>query len=107
MPLTPEHVKKLKDVFDDNTYKHLSLARLELIKGISLHISDIKNKVKEMGEARKLANSFKDIKRRADKYSKTVLPFLDDIRQHIDKLEQIVDNEMWPLPKYREILFAR
>jgi glutamine synthetase len=101
------NVKALKDVFDENTYKHLSQARLDVIKGISLNITDIKEKVKEMVEARKLANNLADIKRRADKYSKTVAPYLDGIREIIDSLEKTVDNELWPLPKYRELLFAR
>jgi len=60
-----------------------------------------------MVEARKVANKIEDSRKRADEYSKKVKPYLADIRYHIDKLELIVDNEMWPLPKYRELLFTR
>ena len=101
------NVNAIKNVFDDKTFKHLSAARIDLIKEISLHISDIKAKVKEMTEARKLANNLEDTIRRAEKYSKTVAPYLESIREHIDILEEIVDNDLWPLPKYRELLFTR
>ncbi len=57
--------------------------------------------------ARKAANQIEDCAQRASQYSKNVKPYLDDIRQHIDKLELIVDDEIWTLPKYRELLFAR
>ena len=60
-----------------------------------------------MIEARKKANVIEDIVAKAEAYDKNVRPYLDDIRYHIDKLELIVDNELWPLPKYRELLFVR
>jgi glutamine synthetase len=66
-----------------------------------------KAKVKEMIEARKVANIIESEKEKAYAYEGTVRPYLDDIRIHIDKLELIVDNELWPLPKYRELLFVR
>ena len=62
---------------------------------------------REMIEARKKVNVIKDAIEKAFAYEKEVKPFLDDIRNHIDKLELIVDNEKWPLPKYRELLFVR
>ena len=62
--------------------------------------------VNEMVEARKVANKMDDEKEKANAYSKTIAPFLDKIRYHIDKLELIVDDEIWPLPKYRELLFT-
>jgi glutamine synthetase len=58
-----------------------------------------------MVDARKKANKLNDEKEKAKQYSKVVFPFLDQIRNHIDKLELIVDDEIWPLPKYRELLF--
>ena len=70
-------------------------------------ITAIKAKVKEMVEARKVANVIEDTVEKAKAYDKTVRPYLDDIRYHIDKLELTVDNELWPLPKYRELLFVR
>ena len=102
-----ENVKGIKEIFGEKEYKTLSHARLELIKQISDHITAIKEKVYNMTEARKVANRIENDHDKALRYSKTVLPFLDDIRYHIDHLEQIVDNEEWPLPKYRELLFTR
>jgi glutamine synthetase len=102
-----ENVKNLKLVFDDAEYKTLAEGRLELIKEIGGHISSIKSKVKEMVESRKVANNIESEKEKAYAYEANVKPYLDDIRYHIDKLELIVDNELWPLPKYRELLFVR
>jgi glutamine synthetase len=102
-----ENVKAIKEVFSAAEFKELAGARLELIKTISEHITTIKAKVFDMTEARKVANVITDAREKAVKYDATVLPFIEDIRYHIDKLEEIVDNEMWPLPKYREMLFCR
>jgi glutamine synthetase len=102
-----ENVKNLKLVFDDAEYKLLAGGRLELIKEIGGHISSIKAKVKDMVEARKVANDIESEKAKAYAYEGSVRPYLDDIRYHIDKLELIVDNELWPLPKYRELLFVK
>jgi len=102
-----ENVKYLKDVFSAEEFKQLASGRLALIKEIGGHISAIKTKSKEMVEARKKANIVEEIMDKAEVYDKTVRPYLDDIRSHIDKLELIVDNEKWPLPKYRELLFVR
>ncbi|MBT3385758.1 MAG: glutamine synthetase type III [Prolixibacteraceae bacterium] len=102
-----ENVKNLKEVFSADEFKKLAGARIELIKEIGGHITAIKAKVKEMVEARKKANVIDEIIEKSEVYDKTVRPYLDDIRFHIDKLELIVDNEKWPLPKYRELLFVR
>jgi glutamine synthetase len=102
-----ENVKGLKDIFGDKEYKDLAVGRIELIKTVGAHISYIKAKVGEMIEARKVANKIEDEREKASAYANIVFPFLDDIRYHIDKLEMIVDDEIWPLPKYREILFNR
>jgi glutamine synthetase len=100
-----ENVLKLKELYGDE-YKALSGNRIELIKEISDHVTNIKRMVNEMVEERKLANVIENIEKKADAYSKKVFPYLDNIRIHIDKLELIVDDEMWPLPKYRELLFS-
>ncbi|MFB6318037.1 glutamine synthetase III [Saccharicrinis sp. FJH54] len=102
-----ENVKGLKDIFDPQEFATLAGSRKELIKEISVHISTIKAEVKNMIDARKKCNAITDEKEKAFSYDKEVRPYLDLIRYHIDKLELIVDNEMWPLPKYRELLFAR
>ncbi len=102
-----ENVKNQKDIFTEEEFKALAGGRIELIKEIGGHISAIKAKRKEMIEARANANIIEDIHEKARVYNNTVRPFLEDIRYHIDKLELIVDNEKWPLPKYRELLFVR
>ncbi len=102
-----DNVKNLKLVFEAAEYKSLAEGRLELIREIGGHVSSIKLKVRDMVEARKVANNIESEKEKAFAYEGSVKPCLDDIRYHIDKLELIVDNELWPLPKYRELLFVR
>jgi glutamine synthetase len=102
-----ENVRGLKEVFNDTEYERLAGARKEVIISISDHISLIKKLVNEMVEERKKANVIDDNYKKAIAYESKVKPFLDEIRGHIDKLELVVDNEMWPLPKYRELLFTR
>jgi glutamine synthetase len=102
-----ENVKGLKEIFPEEEFKELASGRLKLIRKISGHVSAIKIQVNEMIEARKKANIIENIRDKAYAYEKTVRPFLDTIRIHIDKLELVVDNELWPLPKYRELLFTR
>ena len=100
-----ENVLNLKAIFGDG-YEKLSGNRTELIKEISDHITIMKAGVNEMIEARKVANKLEDEREKARQYADTVAPFLNKIRYHIDKLELIVDDEIWPLPKYRELLFS-
>jgi glutamine synthetase len=100
-----QNVQGLRDIFSDDEFEELAGARKELIKEISTHISAIKSKVKAMITARKECNVIEDAHKLAFAYDEKVRPFLDDIRYNIDKLELIIDNEIWPLPKYRELLF--
>ncbi|HLO58033.1 MAG TPA: glutamine synthetase III [Bacteroidales bacterium] len=102
-----ENVKGLKEIFGEKEFKELAGARLELIRTISGHVSYIKSKVNEMIEARKVANKIEDEREKAMAYSTQIFCYLDDIRYHVDKLELIVDDQYWPLPKYRELLFSR
>jgi glutamine synthetase len=102
-----ENVKGLKLIFSDDEFTELAGARKDLIKEISSHISNIKSKTRDMIEARKAANVIEHSRERALAYEQNVKPYLEDIRYHIDKLELVVDNELWPLPKYRELLFTR
>ena len=74
---------------------------------VRIWILAIKEKVEEMIEARKKANKIADEREKAIAYHDTVAPKFDEIRYHIDKLELIVDDQMWTLPKYRELLFIR
>jgi glutamine synthetase len=102
-----QNVAYLKEVFSPEEYETLAAGRKMLIREIAEHVSAIKAKCKDMVEARKKANVVQNVVEKAELYDKTVLPYLDDIRSHVDKLELIVDNEKWPLPKYRELLFVR
>ena len=102
-----QNVQGMRDIFSESEFNELASARKELIKSISKHISTIKAKTNEMIEARKKCNKIESETKKAFAYDKEVRPYLDDIRYHIDKLELTVDNEMWPLPKYREMLFTR
>ena len=102
-----ENVKGLKEILPD-VYAEVGNVQLESIKEISRHIKEIKTMVNEMTEARKVANNnFPNEVERAEAYSVTVRPYLEKIRYHIDKLELLVDDEIWPLPKSRELLFSR
>ena len=100
-----QNVQGLKELFSEEEFKTLAGARLELIKEISGHTSAIKKMRKEMIEARKECNKIEVELEKAHAYDQKVRPYLDQIRYHIDKLELIVDDEIWPLPKYRELLF--
>jgi glutamine synthetase len=102
-----ENVKGLREVFNEDEFERLAGARKELIVNISDHITMIKKLVADMIEERKKANKIEDSYTKAIEYEKNVKPYLDQIRVHIDKLELTVDNEIWPLPKYRELLFTR
>ncbi len=107
MNLLIENVKGLKEIFEEMEYKSMAKGRIELIRNVSNHISNIKELVAEMIEERKKANRIENEHEKALAYDKNVRPYLDKIREHIDKLELVVDNEIWPLPKYRELLFSR
>lgn len=102
-----ENVTRLKDVFSEEEYETLSAEPRRLIRKISAHIAAVTTKVDEMVEARKKANRITDMREKAITYHVTVAPYLDEIRDHIDDLELMVDNQSWPLPKYRELLFIR
>ena len=98
------NVRGLKEIgIDKKGYK----AQLNLVEIVSEHIQGINDNVEAMIEARKHANNTEDMHKRALKYCHEVKPFFDKIRYHADKLELIVDDQLWPLPKYSELLFMR
>ena len=88
---------------DKDTYK----AQLELITKIATHVNFIKSNVDSMVAARKKANAIDDLRDRSIAYDETVKTFFEPIRYHVDKLEQVVDDGQWPLPKFRELLFIK
>lgn len=101
-----DNVAKLKQVFDGAQYDGLSAGPKHLIAEMSRHLSGVHQLVEEMTDARRVANKIEDMRERAYAYHDNVLPYLERIRYHVDHLERIVDDEMWPLLKYRELLFA-
>ena len=102
-----ENLRGLREVFDTSEYEVLSADRKDLIRDISHRVTEIKRLVKEMTEARKKANHMENYQERAFAYEQQVKPYLDEIREHIDNLEMEIDDEIWPLPKYRELLFTK
>ena len=102
-----DNVHKLKEIFDADTAQHLSQDNLSLIKQISEHTSYITTHVQRLIDARRVANRIESEREKAIAYHDTVAPIMEEVRYHVDKLELIIDDELWPLPKYREILFIR
>ncbi|MFA6884511.1 MAG: glutamine synthetase III, partial [Paludibacteraceae bacterium] len=99
-----DNVYKMTQVYDKAKAEKLSAHDTALIEQLSDGISLIKSKVEEMIEARKVANKIESEREKAVAYHDTIVPFFDVIRYNVDKLELIVDDEMWTLPKYRELL---
>ena len=104
-----DNVFKIKAVYDYDTEKAMELSAMDrsLIEEIAKHVNAIKTKVDEMIEARKKANRIESERAKAIAYHDNVEPYLNAIRHHVDSLELIVDDEIWTLPKYRELLFIR
>ena len=102
-----DNVHKMHEIFPKEKADAMTVRNMELIEEISEHTAFIKGHVDSMTEARKIANRIEDEREKAIAYHDTVFPALDEIRYHIDKLELIVDDRIWTLPKYRELLFIR
>ncbi|MCL4127053.1 UNVERIFIED_CONTAM: hypothetical protein GTU68_042675 [Idotea baltica] len=101
-----ENVKGLKEIYGTGFKKHAK-EQLNLIEEISSHIEAINSNVTKMTNERKKANNLVDVDKKANSYCFKVKPLFDDIRYHCDKLELLVDDELWPLTKYRELLFTK
>jgi len=102
-----ENAMGLKEVLDHKSYIKLSKNQVETLKDISDHISQIKSNVDDMLEQRKIANRIESEIDKALAYNDKVKPYFEPIRYHVDKLELLVDDQLWPLPKYRELLFIK
>ena len=102
-----DNVYKMKQIFPTEEAEKLSAENMAIIRKIAEHTSYIKEHVDTMVEARKVANKIVDERAKAIEYHDRITPMLEQIRYHIDKLELIVDDQMWTLPKYRELLFIR
>ena len=116
--LTMNHIVPIASRYEalllDKVYKILQIgqgldasADIDLIKRIQQHTALIQQLTHDMIEARKVANKIEDQREKALAYHDTVAVYFDQIRKHVDRLEEIVDDQMWPLPKYRELLFLR
>lgn len=101
-----ENVQGLKDIYG-NDFKKYANEQIDLIESISEHIAKINAGITDMINARKKANKIEEAEARAIAYCDTVKPYFEEIRYHCDKLELLVDDELWPLTKYRELLFTR
>ena len=102
-----DNAYKMKSLFPADEAAVLSAENLAIIKEIAEHTAFIKDHVDAMVEARKVANRITTEREKAIAYHDNIAPMLEQIRYHIDKLELIVDDQMWTLPKYRELLFIR
>lgn len=102
-----DNAYKMKSLFPADEAAVLSAENLAIIKEIAEHTAFIKDHVDAMVEARKVANRITTEREKAIAYHDNIAPMLEQIRYHIDKLELIVDDQMWTLPKYRELLFVR
>ncbi len=100
------NVSGLKELYDKD-FKKYAKEQMEIIEEISGHIGKINTKVNEMTEERRKANKLSDSEQKANDYCNKVKPLFDEIRYSCDKLELLVDDELWPLTKYRELLFTR
>ena len=102
-----DNTYKMKAIFPAEEAAGLSAENIAIIKEIAQHTAFIKEQVDAMVEARKVANRIAEVREKAVAYHDNIAPMLEDIRYHIDKLELIIDDQMWTLPKYRELLFIR
>ena len=102
-----KNVQGMKDVFSAERAERLSARNMKLIEEIAERTERIESLVEELTEARRVANHIADIHQRAIAYHDTVCPKMEDIRNEADKLEMIVEDGLWTLPKYRELLFIR
>ena len=101
-----KNVMGLKDIYGA-AHKKLTDGQLAIIEQIAEHIADLKKQTDMMTDARRSANKLKDINKKAFAYCDNVKPYFDKIRTHCDKLESVMDNNLWPLTKYRELLFQK
>ena len=102
-----ENLRGLRETFSPEEYEMLGADRREVIKEIQLRILEIKQLVRDMTEARRVSNRKTSQVEKAYSYEETVNPYMEKIREHIDHLELEIDDEIWPLPKYRELLFTK
>ena len=102
-----DNLYKINQLFPSDQAQKIGNADFDSVERISEHINQIKTLVRKMIDCRKVANAIGSLREKAISYHDNVAPLMEKIRDHIDHLELMVDNEIWPLPKYRELLFIR
>ena len=102
-----DNAYKIKALFSEDKFKEIAEQDCIAIEKIAHHMKEVRTKVNEMVDARRQANKIMNEREKALAYHENVLPCMDVIRYHIDKLELMIDDEMWAIPKYRELLFIR
>ena len=102
-----KNVEGLFHVLGDKAGKEAAKGQIELIQRIAIHLNSMKAAADKMLMERKAANKIENIEKKAFAYCDKVKVYFDEIRYHADKLELLVDDELWPLPKFREMLFTR
>ena len=100
------NVNGLKEIYATG-FKEKAKAQLQIIEHLSEHITELKKKTDVMVEARKLANAITEIDEKAISYCDKVRPYFEEIRFHSDRLERVIDDQVWPLAKNRELLFIK
>ena len=103
-----DNVSKMKDIFTDKgEFDQVASGEISMIKDIARHTSEARAQAVRMEEECDRIDAIECERERAIQYHDVIVPYLESIREHVDALEMIVDDEMWPLPKYRELLFIR
>jgi glutamine synthetase len=102
-----ENVRGLKEVFNAKDFAQASSTQMKLIKDISDHVRGVKETVDELLDVRRKIDELADSEKKAEAYAAAILPLMNTIRSHSDQLEMLVDDELWPMPKLRELLFTR
>lgn len=102
-----DNVFKIKNLFPAEKVDAIAAKDMEDIEIMAQHMHAIKELANNMVEARKIANRIEDEREKAVSYHDNVMPYMEQIRYHVDKLELMIDNESWPLPKYRELMFIK
>jgi len=97
----------LISILGDKEGKVVGNTQLQLIRDLSSHINGLKNKTDELLDKRRKTDALTDVQKKAEEYAHVLKPLMDEIREHADALEMMIDDEMWPMPKLREILFTR
>ena len=105
--LLMKNIKGIKDIYGDKEFKAMAYTQLSLLEELCIHLTQLKKKLEKMLAMRKKANKIEDPFKKAVAYCDTVKVHFDDIAYHLNKLEILVDDELWPMPKFRELLFTK